>query len=92
MATAGPKERAGLREPPVQKTPGDGRRMSVGERLWHAIGRSRDGKEKSWRFLGLDAGRRLTNEFSDEKTQSDPHWCDEVPLMLFRREHENCED
>lgn len=22
MATAGPKERAGLREPPVQKTPG----------------------------------------------------------------------
>lgn len=37
-------------------------------------------------------GLRLTNELSDEKTQSDAHRRDKIPLVLFRRQHENGKD
>ena len=92
MATAGPKERAGLREPPVQKTPGEWMSEIVARDIMAYQGRGSKRRQSNIIFVNAQCGTRLTNKLSNEKTQPDPHWRNEVPLVLFGCKHEYRED
>ena len=88
VATAGPKERAGLSDPPVQKTP-TGWMLEEGARDKTVHLKVEKG---GWRSLDPRMGWRLTDELGDEKAQSDPYWGDEISLVLFSRQHEDRKD
>ena len=68
MATQGPKERAGFRDPPVKLTPVAGNeKIRIGGVVFGNEGMGKNIKEKGER--GTE--RKLTGEFGDEERQPD---------------------